>query len=360
MAKKKDEKPTMEEAAEAERPTAEIFDPFVGGEDDDLLDMDYVQSEKTTRKVDTMPPDTKEDAELVSEFDDPTPVESDDKGDEAKAEDEETENAEEVSEEEAPAEEEPEVLAEQEQDESADEPQIPKHRFDEINDRNKKLEEELQALKSQVENLAKESTAEPEPEPEPYDYAAKEKEAMDAILEGDTDKYTTIRNEIRSQEKTDYLREAEKLAKQGDADVRDTVTFEETATQIERDFPQFAEDSEAYNAEARKDLLDLYVGYAAQGMNRADALQKAANRTVTLYGFNEPQPEPEPDDPKKVVNIKRGDPKKKAALSKKQPPNMEGSAETEDIPKHDFSMMSDEEFDALPESTKRRARGDIL
>ena len=358
MTKKKAAKKhdSMEAQAEAEKPVAEIFDPYVGGEADDLEGMAYVQDENTTTKVDTMPPETKEDAELRDLVEDPTPVEEpEDKGEEVAAEEsEEGEKAEEVAETE-----EEEPVLEAEAEEANEEPQIPKHRFDEINEKLTKKDEEIDALRKQVESLVEDKT--PEPEPEPYDYASKEKEAMDAILEGDTEKYTRIRNEIRAQEKTDYLREAKKLSSEGDESVRESLTFEEAGADIEQQYPQFAEGTEEYNAEARTELIDLFAGYASMGtMTRAAALRKAADKTARMYGYDKPaEPEAEPD-PGKVVETKKVDPKKKASVAKQQPPALKGSAGLDNEGASDFSSMSDEEFEALPESKKRIARGDVL
>lgn len=363
MSKKK----TIEAAAEAEKPEAEIFDPFVGGDkDDDLSDMQYVQDENQKAIVDTMPPDTKEDAERAAELEDPTPVEED-RGNDVKAEGEDASKEEsEETEETTEAEEESGVLAEAEEEpaeepteELAREPQIPKHRFDEISDKLKKRDEELEALRQQIDALVEDKTA--EPEPEPYDYETKEKEALDAVLEGDAEKYARIQSEIRAQLKTEAIAEAKKNASQGDESVREQLLFEETGAKIEAEFPQLDVNSEQFEAEARQELIDLYVGYAATGqLSRAEALQKAAEKVVRMYDYNNQATE-EPEDGKVVkLQKKKSNPKKKQEVADKQPPVMEGTAEHQDEPKFDFSSMSDEEFEALPEATKRRARGDIL
>ncbi|NNL17351.1 MAG: hypothetical protein HKP37_01285 [Boseongicola sp.] len=338
MAKKK---PIQEQA-----PETEMMNPFVGGEEDDLMDMEYVQDE-TTVSVDTHPPSTKEEAEAlaegkeVDEVDDPTPPED------AEAPKEEAEAPKEEAEEEEPVAEEP----------VAEEPDIkvPKDRFDEVNERMKKAERETKLLKEQLEDVVKKKS---EPEPEPFDYAAKEKEAMDAVLEGDTDRYAALRAEIRDAERGEFLREARELAAQGDQQLQESLTFEEAGARIEQQFPEFVEDSEAYNPAAREDMLDLYVGYAQSGKySRVEALQRAAERTAKLFGLGA-KDEPAPDN---VVAMKQPSPKAKAAAANAQPPVMESKAQgTNEEPRRDINSMSDEEYEALPESTKRRMRGDVL
>ena len=348
MAKKK--KPLQEQG-----PEAEMESPYVGGEDDDLMDMEYIQDE-TTVSVDSHPPETIEEAEQreagqdPNEVEDPTPVEEADDAVQAEAE-EKSEEVEEVKAEEK-AEPEPEVLEEEEL-------KVPKDRFDEVNERMKKAEKDAKLLKEQLESLV-EKQNEPEP-PEPYDYAAKEKEAMDAILEGDTDKYAALRAEIRAAEREETLREAKELAIQGDQQLQETLTFEEAGAKIERDFPEFVEDSDVYNSAARDEMLDLYVGYAQSGRyTRVQALQRAAEQAARLHGLTAggAPAEPAPDN---VVTMKKPNVKEKAKAASAQPPILETRAEGEsEAPRRNVQTMSDEEFEALPESTKRRMRGDVL
>lgn len=333
----------------------EVVDMYIGADpEDDLMDMEYMQNEDTP-PVDTHPPETKEQAdELLG-------------AEEAKAEKLQEEVEEELTDEKAKEDEQPEAEAEEpaeaEAEEPAevlaDEPAIPKTRFDEINERMKKAEATVESLKGQLEHVVEEKT--PEPEPEPYDYKAKEKEAMDALLEGDADKYSAINEEIRQAEKAEYVREAKKLADVGDQNLRENMTFEETGAKIEQEFPQFSADSEVFDANAREEMLDLYVGYAQSGRyTKAQALQRAAGKAAKMFGFTDVELEPAPDLAN-VVDIKKTDSKAKAKAANEQPPAMESRAQgTSEEPRRDYSSMSDEEFEALPESTKKRARGDIL
>jgi hypothetical protein len=193
------------------------FNPFVGGEDDDLMDMKYVQDESTIVE-NTHPPETKEEAEILAA----------ERAEAAKQEEDDGVRTEETDEE---ATEEVSAQAEEEDTEEAvDEPKIPKSRFDEVNEAKKKEKERADRLEKQLEDLVEKKK---EPEPEPFDYAAKEKESYDAFLEGDTEKYSTIQQEIRAAQKEELRREAERIAAEGDQTVRETLTFEETGERIE-------------------------------------------------------------------------------------------------------------------------------
>ena len=247
-------------------------------------------------------------------------------------------------------------------EEEPEQPRIPKDRFDEVNEKRKKVEEENDKLRKQLEALQAQNE---EPEQPPYDYQAKDKEAVDAILEGDTEKYDAIQEEIRRNLREEILTEARKIAQQQGQSVREEMTFEETGEKIERDYPEFSDASENYNEEARNELLELYVGYARTGnYTKAQALERAAEKAARIYGYKPVGQREEgglAESADNVVNIRKPDVKKKTAAANSQPPTLESKARgISEEPKVDFRSMSDEEFEALPEDTKRRARGDIV
>ena len=316
-------------------------DMYLGADpmDDDLMDMEYIQRDDTS-SVDTHPPETKEEADALAEAESAALEKADkDEPEEAKEEA--------VAEEEVAA----EVLEPEEK-----EKKIPYERFDDVNKKRKVAEEENARLKAQLEQY---TAKPPEPEPEPYDYATQEKAAMDALLEGDQDKYAALRSEIRAAERAETLREAQKLASLGDKQLAETLTFEEMGARIEGEFPEFSTGTDVYNEAAREEMLDLYVGYAKSGLyTRTQALRKAADSAAKIYGFVAYPDEPDVT-PDNVVKLKQPDVKKKAKAANQQPPVMESATTREEI-RHDVKGMSDEEYAALPESTKRKMRGDIL
>lgn len=320
--------------------TMKIFDPFVGAEEDDLSDMQYVQDADTST-VDTHPPATKEEAEQRAL------TAKDEEEEEPAAEAEEEEPV--AEEEEAPAAEEEEVVED-------DVPKIPKDRFDEVNERRKKAERENEELRRQLAEQQKGRDVEEPAEPA-FDYSAKEKEAVDAILEGDTERYDAIQAEIRKALRAEILQDAKKLAAEETTQSREQIVFEETGARIEQTYPQFSEDSANYSEEARQEMLDLFVGYARSGnYTRSEALQRAADRTARMYGFDKPA-EPPADN---VVNMRKPDVKGKAKTANQQPPATPKSKTAMEASERDIKSMSDEEFESLPETTKRRMRGDIL
>lgn len=334
MGKKKDE-------------DAPVVDQYLGSDpaDDDLSDMEYIQRDDTS-SVDTHPPETKEEADALAEE-----LAAKEK---ANAEKEKTEEPEAEEDAAVLAEEpEPEPEAEAEPEAEEKEKKVPYERFDDVNKKRKAVEEENARLKAQLEQY----TQEKEPEPEPYDYATQEKAAMDALLEGDQDKYTALRSEIRTAERAETLREAQKLASLGDKQLQDNLTFEEMGARIEGEFPEFSTGTDVYNEAAREEMLDLYVGYAKSGLyTRTQALRKAADSAAKIHALGGAAEAGVPDN---VVRLKQPDIKKKAKAANQQPPVMESATAREEI-RRDVKSMSDEEYAALPESTKKKMRGDIL
>jgi hypothetical protein len=340
----------------------ELSDVYVGADtDDDLADMEYPLDARGP-SVDTHPPETKAEAEARADL---TPKNPDqdaiNRGDvieepaEEVAEEEEVQASDEVEEEEPAEEVEAKVDDEQ--------PRIPKDRFDDVNNKRKAAEEEAEKLRKQLEAL---QTQNEEPAEPAYDYAAKDKEAVDAILEGDTERYDAIQEEIRTSLRNEILDEARKIARQEGGNVREELTFEETGAKIEQNYPEFSDESENYNEEARKELLELYVGYARAGnYTKAQALERAAEKTARIYGIKPVGQREEEgglaDKADNVVNMRQPDVKKKTKAANSQPPEMQSKARgVNEEPRIDFSSMSDEEFEALPEDTKRRARGDVV
>jgi len=333
-----------------------VFNPFVGGEEDDLSDMRYVQDSDTVVES-THPPETKEEADILAAERAEQAKKDAEKAkeeDDAVSDDETQDEAEEEpAEAEAEAE---EVLAEPD-----DEPRIPKSRLDEVLEQKKKEKERADKLEMQLQDLIEEKKKPKEPEPEPFDYVAKEKESYDAFLEGDTEKYSAIQQEIREANKAELQREAKRIAAEGDQTTKEELTFQETGDKIEAEYPQLVKGDENFNEDAYDDLMELYVGYASTGRyTKAEALQKAADKSVRMYDLKKAGEETLADKADNVVDIKKPDVKKKKEIADKQPPVKQSGVTRDDELSIDITSMSDEEFEALPEATKRRMRGDVL
>jgi len=284
-------------------------------------------------------------------------------------EDEDSSEESEASDEDGPAKDEPDETDDEEEDEEPpakkskrsdddDDQRIPKWRFDEVNERRKQAEEELKALKAQ--DKAKEDAAK-----KSYDFDKAEDEYLELVLAGKTKEAREKRKEIRAAEKAEW--QAEQLVQ-----TESSVTAREVKRELdslvadyEGRFAELNPKSKSYKPEYVDDALAVYNGYLADGnstLTPAQAFRKAVDLVVKANGLKEAGKED--DSPKtKVVIKEKKDVKKKLEAAKKAPKDIgkaglsgadKGEAEI------DINNISDEEFDALPESTKKRLRGDTL
>jgi len=311
--------------------------PAASSDDDDTQSGD----EDTQSEDDDDAEDTADDADDSDDSDDD---DSSDDGDEDSADEDEDDDgdSEEDEEEEAPA------------------PKgIPKHRFDEVNERRKAAEEENARLRAQIE--AGKPPAEDE---KPYDFDAAEKEYVELTLDGDVDGALAKRKEIRAAEHAEWKAEAKQETKTDisqDAETQELLAMSKEAEQM---FDVFNPDSEHYNQQMLDKVLTFMGGYEAANpnMSRGDAFVAGLADVVEMYdlmpeeGEGEGDPEPKPTGKKKVD-------KKKAKLREKahQPAGLEGQGSADvgaAVP--DIENMTDEEIDALPDKTLARMRGDFV
>jgi hypothetical protein len=205
-------------------------------------------------------------------------------------------------------------------------------------DRN--FEKEIESLESDLEKAYKDNDAE-------------------AIMAA-TKQLRVVERELLKSE----LESVQAMSQQTAQQVADQA-FEETLTLIETEFPEL--DPESDNADQPKiaAVQALLSAFEQQGMASDDALIQAV---ATIFPDSEvgkgfqgtQQQEAKPAE----ESTKRGLEDKLKAI-KNTPPNL-SEAEGEDSDKAgmsselDTSKLSDEEYDKLPESTKRRLRGDTL
>ena len=140
------------------------------------------------------------------------------------------------------------------------------------------------------------------------------------------------------------------------------------ASKMEAEYPVFDQNSEVFNQEYTNEVIDLRDAFVAKGNAPAEALQKAVNYVVKTnnLGVEEPVAEgksalaTKPKQNVDQVAKKRKEVSKKLKAAESQPPDMPGessSAHGEKVV--DISSMTDDEFNALPEATLKRLRGDI-
>jgi hypothetical protein len=278
-----------------------------------------------------------------------------------------------VLEEEVPvqAESEPEQVEETEEEQvrdeqgrfaKKDEPRIPKARFDEAvakeRERVAVLEKQLaamQSMQSQVDRKASAAQIDAE-----INELEKQRTAM--LLEGEGDKASELAAMIRARERQLYIEESRTMGAQAKEQAREEIRIDLTVERLETEYPALNPDSSDYDeilTEAVKSTQRLLM--QTKGMSPSKALAEAAVTVMTRFGNSGPT------DTKKglatsVDDRKSAQVKKNLETSRKQPASLKDSGMDSDKMGDraiDIASMSYEEFEALPESTKAKMRGDF-
>lgn len=237
------------------------------------------------------------------------------------------------------------------------EPMVPKSRLDQVLARARKAEEQLRAQAKQ------EAEANPADDGEAYDFDAKEREYQELVLEGEADKAVALRKEIRAEERKLFTQDATKQTSQTNTQARIQEKLLEVAAEIEAEYPVFDPNSPTYNEALTDEVMDLRDGFINSGKHTAiGALSKAVEVVAKMNNLKSVSEEAE----SAKEQIKGGKkPGKKTVAEKvkaanQQPSQMPGKRGENRDAKIDIASMTEEQFDALPESTLRELRGDVF
>lgn len=227
---------------------------------------------------------------------------------------------------------------------------VPKSRLDSVLAKNRELAEELARTKAanKVEPKADDGKT------AAFDFDAKEIEYQNAVLEGEATKAAQIRREIKAAERAEILAEVQVKGSETSTKQQSERAILEATASIEREFPMLNSTSKEYNEDAANEMIAIYAGHVSQGKEPIDALNKALETVVKLYDLTAPDEKPAA---KKDTGVRD-----KLVAAKKQPPKQPAKQEgaKDDDGGIDVANMSEEEFDALPESVRARLRGDVI
>lgn len=263
---------------------------------------------------------------------------------------------------------EPETLAEEpetpiESGEPVEEPEvpeglkpdhkIPKARFDEVNLKRKAAEARLKQLEDELNRLKS-----PQEAAAAFDFDAKEEEYMSAVVDGEFAKAKAIRAEIRQAEQATLRAEAAKAKTEAVTQTQIELDFKSTVVELETKYPAFNSRAEVFDEDATNEVLELHQAYMQMGKypTPSDSLRAAADLIALKHGVLEPAQKAAPSAPpaKQVAAAKR-----KAEVASSQP-SIPQSGVPGTPTEAGVGMMSEEEFDALPESKKAELRGDLV
>jgi len=239
-------------------------------------------------------------------------------------------------------------------------PMVPKSRLDEVLAKQKALQKQLDDMRAAQEVA--------ESAPEEYDFATKEVEYQSLVLDGEAEKAAALRQEMRKAERDQIAFEMRQEMTQTVNQNQQATALQTAANDLEATFPVFDQNSESYNAEYTQEVIDLRDAFITQGHGAVEALGKAANFVVKSYDLVESGDEASALSGSKAP-AKRADEvaKKRAEVSRKlkaadaQPPELPGESSANRGERAlDVASMSEDEFNALPEATLKRLRGDII
>lgn len=257
--------------------------------------------------------------------------------------------------------EEPVAEAEPEPEPEKKDHMVPKSRLDEVLQKQKALQKQLEDMKKAQQPA--------ENAPDPYDFDSKEKEYMNLVLDGKEADAVRLRQEIRTAEKASLQFEMTEQMQQTVQHNAQATALQAAANELEANFPVFDQNSESYNESYTQEVIGLRDAFIMQGFDAVDALSKAANFVLTTNNLVAPEPATStldaPAAPKQKavdeVAKKRAEVSKKLKAAEAQPPELPGESSAARGEKAvDVSTMSEDEFNALPDATIKRLRGDIL
>lgn len=231
---------------------------------------------------------------------------------------------------------------------------VPKSRMDAEIAKRRALEKRLAEIER-----AKQAAAAVETEVG-FDFEKAEESYMDAVLDGDKEKAKAIRAEIRQAERSAYVREAQSTASTVTEQTKAQLKFEDTVVRLQTDYPVFDPQSEVFDDALTQQALILRDGLIAQDYDPSDALTEAVQLVLARHHPELLQPQkaeviPLPTKPT-AQQVR-----KKVEAANQQPPKLGGDASTAaGASNPNLNDLSEEEFDALPESVLKKLRGDFV
>ncbi len=254
---------------------------------------------------------------------------------------------------------------------------IPHQRFNEVNE-NLKTERKLrEQLEQEVERLRQQPgqggqppaaapATPPAAAPEAFDYRAAERRYQSLFLDGDEEGAAEVREEINAalrseaqqaataaitQYQANQQQELQQKAAQSEAE-----QFQQSVTKVYAAHPQLAPESPNFDQALEQDVIDWSNVFVSRGMTRSDALQAAVQKLLPAAA---PAAAPAPAKVKPAPGqLTQEQIQRNLERAGQQPPlPTEGTGQRRVV---DISKLTDDEFEALPEADRRRARGDSL
>lgn len=229
---------------------------------------------------------------------------------------------------------------------------IPKRRLDDVVAKQRKAEQEAAELRKELAEALAKAQAIPA-----IDVRALSKQRNEAVLDGDLDKAAEIDEQLHAATQQTASEPIDMDALE--ARVEAKMELKSTLTSVFKEYPQLDTDSDVFDEDLNAEALVFQSAYLNQGYLPAEAVRRAANAAVRVV---RPELLTETAEPKAAVKTRKTNVKGNVEASNAQPPKMNqgesgGKTSSEMV---DITKLTDEEFDALPEATRARMRGDLV
>lgn len=243
---------------------------------------------------------------------------------------------------------------------------IPKARFDEQIAKERERAEAAERRAAELEKQAAQVTRSLDVEKAVADVAALRKDERKALLDGDEDKAAQLSAQADRLNRQIAIAESGELTGQAKDQALEDIRFEMTLERLEDKYPMLVAGHEDYDQDLVDDILDKQRGLMQrERLSPSKALAKA---TESVMKRQAPAPEGEKTG---LAAAQSGEPRKPAAVAKNlaaaaaQPGNLAQTGLDSDKagqtkPTPNASAMTLEEFEALPESTRAKMRGDLV
>jgi len=176
-----------------------------------------------------------------------------------------------------------------------------------------------------------------------------------ARAEGEYKKAAKLQRELDQMRDSSNKAQTEYIAQQRAVQAQHLAAYEAVVDQVELLVPELNPKHEEFSDDLLADVSAIRDGYEARGVAPAAALKRALKYVLGRDIFDEKSMRRESIPEKRKTDVKAN-----VEAAKKQPPDTDKSAPTEKALSIDVSKLSDEEFDKLPEATKKRLRGDFV
>lgn len=244
-------------------------------------------------------------------------------------------------------------------------PKIPKARFDEAvgKERNAREAAEKRAAELEAELEKREADKKVLEDEEAFEAKIDELQTKhaDLLLEGSTAEANKLMREIRKLERERISKEVEARSMMNFRSSLEAERLDSVIKELEKAHPELnPKNEDIYDDYMVKVILTDFNQMVAQGVARPQAMQEATERAYAYFNrTSEPNKGLAKKEDRRAAQIE-----KNLDTKKRQPPNMRdtgldsdklGAAQSIDVTK-----LSQDEFNALPEATIKKLRGDVL